>query len=94
VTIPYNASNPQGAMVFANFLMSPEAQARKANTTVWGDPTVLAMAKLSDAQRKAFTDLPTGVATLSNEQLAKVLLEPHASWVAAIEQAWLSRYSQ
>ncbi|ATX75640.1 ABC transporter substrate-binding protein [Reinekea forsetii] len=94
VTIPYNASNPQGAMVFANFLMSPEAQARKANTTVWGDPTVLAMAKLSNAQRKAFTDLPMGVATLSNEQLAKVLLEPHASWVAAIEQAWLSRYSQ
>jgi putative thiamine transport system substrate-binding protein len=74
--------------------MSAEAQARKANTDVWGDPTVLAMNKLSDADQKRFSSLPTGVATLSNDELANVLVEPHASWVQAIEKAWLERYSQ
>jgi putative thiamine transport system substrate-binding protein len=81
-------------MVFANFLMSAEAQARKANTEIWGDPTVLAMSKLSEEDRARFESLPKGVATLSNDALAKVLLEPHASWVEAIEAAWLQRYSQ
>lgn len=94
VAIPYNSGSPEGAMVFANFLMSPEAQARKANTDIWGDPTVLAMNKLSSADRALFDRLPEGIATLSNEELANVLLEPHASWVEAIEKAWLERYSQ
>jgi putative thiamine transport system substrate-binding protein len=92
VTIPFNASHPQAAMVFANFLMSPEAQARKANANIWGDPTVLSMAKLNDSDRAVFNALPKGIATLSNEELANVLREPHASWVAALEAAWLERY--
>jgi putative thiamine transport system substrate-binding protein len=94
VAIPYNSGSAEGAMVFANFLMSAEAQARKANTEIWGDPTVLAMSKLSEEDRARFESLPKGVATLSNDALAKVLLEPHASWVEAIEAAWLQRYSQ
>lgn len=93
VTIPYNSSAAEGAMVFANFLMSPEAQAQKANTSVWGDPTVLAVDKLPVADRQRFTSLPKGVATLSPEALANVLLEPHASWVEAIEARWLARYA-
>ncbi|WP_261870631.1 ABC transporter substrate-binding protein [Psychrobacter sp. JCM 18901] len=31
VAIPYNASHPQAAQLVANFLMSPEAQAKKTN---------------------------------------------------------------
>jgi len=94
VAIPYNSGSVEGAMVFANFLMSPEAQARKANTQIWGDPTVLSMDKLSAEQKALFDNLPKGKATLSNEALSKVLLEPHASWVEALEKAWLERYSQ
>jgi putative thiamine transport system substrate-binding protein len=94
VAIPYNTGSAEGAMVFANFLMSAEAQARKANTEIWGDPTVLAMDKLSSEERALFENLPQGIATLSNDALANVLLEPHASWVEAIEAAWLQRYSQ
>lgn len=94
VAIPFNSGSAEGAMVFANFLMSPEAQARKANTEVWGDPTVLSMAKLSANQKALFDNLPAGAATLSAEELSRVLLEPHASWVEAIEKAWLERYSQ
>jgi putative thiamine transport system substrate-binding protein len=80
--------------VLANFLLSPEAQARKSDPAVWGDPTVLALSKLSPEQRGLFEAIPQGVATLSPEELGSVLLEPHASWVAAIEKEWLNRYSK
>ena len=94
VAIPFNATAKEGAKVFANFLMSPMAQARKASPKVWGDPTVLDMQKLTKAQRQSFSELALGQATLSTEQLGTVLLEPHASWVAALEQEWLSRYAK
>ncbi len=81
-------------MVLADFLLSPEAQARKSDPAVWGDPTVLALAKLTKEQRRLFEAVPRGVATLSPEELGPVLLEPHASWVAAIEKEWLKRYSK
>ena len=38
VAIPFNANGP-AAKVVANFLLSPEAQLRKANSEIWGDPT-------------------------------------------------------
>ena len=80
-------------MVFADFLLSPEAQARKSDPTVWGDPTVLSMAKLSPEQRRLFADIPRGIATLTADQLGTVILEPHASWVSAIEKEWQKRYA-
>ena len=94
VAIPFNSSSKEGAMVVANFLMSPEAQARKSNPAVWGDPTVLSMARLSSQDRKRFEAIPRGIATLSSAELSKVMLEPHASWVEALEKAWTSRYSR
>ena len=39
--IPFNAPNAAGAMVVANFLLSPEAQLEKQRPTVWADGTVL-----------------------------------------------------
>lgn len=92
LAVVFNSSAKEGAMVFADFLMSPEAQARKADPAIWGDPTVLAMDKLTPAQKKLFTSIETGVATLSPEELGTVRLEPHASWVEALEKAWLTRY--
>jgi len=94
VAIPYNSSHSAAAQVVANFLMSPEAQAQKANTNAWGDPTVLAMDKLSADQSALFDALPLGAATLSPDELGAVLREPHASWVGALEQAWLERYAR
>ncbi|PTY39042.1 hypothetical protein BGP77_09850 [Saccharospirillum sp. MSK14-1] len=94
VAIPYNSSHTAAAQVVADFLMSPQAQARKANTDVWGDPTVLSMDKLNAEQRALFDALPTGVATLPPDELGSVLREPHTSWVGALEQAWLERYAR
>lgn len=92
VAIPFNANAPAAAMVVANFLMSPEAQARKQDPTVWGDPTVLAMDRLSQADRARFDALNLGVATLSPEELGRTLPEPHPSWTTRLEEAWTARY--
>jgi putative thiamine transport system substrate-binding protein len=92
VAIPFNARSPAGAMVFADFLMSPEAQARKQDPAVWGDPTVLAIDKLPEEDRARFAALDLGMATLPPEKLGKVLPEPHPSWVTMLEHEWARRY--
>ena len=93
VAIPFNARSKEGAMVLANFLMSPEAQARKQDLGVWGDATVLDIAKLSPAQRRAFDALPKHPALLPPEALGPTLLEPHPSWMTRIEAEWQRRFS-
>ncbi|PKQ04118.1 MAG: ABC transporter substrate-binding protein, partial [Alphaproteobacteria bacterium HGW-Alphaproteobacteria-10] len=92
VAIPYNASAAAGAMVVANFLMSPEAQARKQDPEVWGDGTVLAVDRLAAADRAQFEALDLGVATLSPAELGATLSEPHPSWMTRLEQDWTTRY--
>ncbi len=94
VAIPYNARSKEGALVVANFLMSPEAQARKQDIAYWGDETVLAVGKLPPEDRKLFDDLPLGVASLTPAELGPTLLEPHPSWMTRIEAEWLKRYSR
>ncbi len=93
VAIPFNASAKAGAMVLANFLLSPEAQARKQDPKVWGGFTVLQLAKLSPEDRKRFEDLELGIATLSPAELGAALPEPHPSWMTRITREWLKRYA-
>ena len=94
VGIPFNSSAKQGAMVFANFLLSPEAQARKSDPTIWGDPTILDIQKLIDKNKALFDAVPKGIATLTPNELGQVLPEPHVSWVQAMEKEWLKKYSK
>jgi putative thiamine transport system substrate-binding protein len=92
VAIPYNAAHKEGAMVLANFLLSPEAQAHKQDPDIWGDMTVLTMDKLAPEGRALFDALPRGIATLSPAELGPTLPEPHPSWMTQIENKWLERY--
>ncbi len=92
LAIPFNASAKAGAMVVADFLLSPEAQARKQDPRIWGDPTVLAMDKLPAAARALFDALPLGVATLTPAELGPALPEPHPAWMSEIESLWRQRY--
>lgn len=85
VAIPANSSASAGAKVVANFLLSPEAQIRKADPQIWGDPSVLSVASLPPRQAAALGKLTPG-------ELPPVLPEPHAAWVNALEQEWLRRY--
>jgi len=91
VAIPVNAKAKEGAQVFANFLLSPEAQAKKADVKVWGDPTVLDVAKLQGDDAKAFAALTgPGAVTIPGP----TILEPHPSFVKLIEESWLAKYGQ
>lgn len=89
LAIPVNAQASAAAQVTANFLLSPQAQARKADLAIWGDPTVLDLAKLAPAERALFKDeAAPGAVT----RPARTIPEPHGSWVPLIEAAWLERY--
>ena len=91
LAIPFNARAKAAAQVVANFLLSPAAQARKADIKFWGDPTVLAVDKLPAADRALFT------ASAAPGQLtrpAPALPEPHGSWAEPIEREWTRRYGQ
>ena len=94
VAIPFNAAHKEGAMVVADFLLSPEAQARKQDETIWGDPTVLDLAALTPADRDRFASLTLGPATLSPDLLGPALAEPHPSWQELIERRWAERYAR
>ena len=91
LAVPFNANAPEGAQVFINFLLGAQAQARKADIAVWGDPTVLAVNKLPPAERAAFATPPLPGQVLAS---APAIPEPHASWVDPIKKVWLNRYGQ
>ncbi|ENY71536.1 hypothetical protein G114_12433 [Aeromonas diversa CDC 2478-85] len=80
LAIPFNARARAGAKVVVNFLLSPEAQARKADPAIWGDPSVLRPEAL-----------PQG--TLPALRFA-AQAEPHPSWQLYLEQEWARRYGQ
>ncbi len=89
VAIPFNARARDAAQVVANFLLSPVAQARKADIAQWGDPSVLALDKLSATDRARFNSKPLPGQV---EQTMPTILEPHGSWVDPLEKEWLRRY--
>ncbi|TNI91792.1 ABC transporter substrate-binding protein [Aeromonas allosaccharophila] len=80
LAIPFNASARAGAKVVANFLLSPAAQARKANPAFWGDPSVLRADALPDSAK--------GQPALRFKSVS----EPHPSWQLKLEAAWAERY--
>lgn len=80
LAIPWNANAKQGALVVINFLLSPQAQSRKGDINVWGDPSVLQAKYLTGSAQKTM--------------LFPSIEEPHPSWQTALEQAWIERYSR
>lgn len=92
VAIPYNSGSTEGAMVVANFLLSPEAQARALDPNVLGYGTVLDVAALPAADQARFDQVDLGIATLSPDALGTALDEPHPSWHGRLEADWLKRY--
>lgn len=89
LAIPFNTTSSVAGQVFTNFLLGPEAQARKADVAVWGDPTVLAHERLSGVERSLFmrSTVPGQV-----HRTAPAISEPHGSWAAALEMEWTRRY--
>ncbi len=94
VAIPYNAAHAAAAMVLADFLLSPEAQAHAQDPRVLGNFTVLALETLAAEDRARFEQLPRGPATLTNAELGRPLPEPHPSWMTRIVAEWERRVSR
>ena len=89
VAIPFNASEKEGAMVVANFLLSPEAQFKKADPSVWGDLPAIDPTRLDDTWRGKFAKQARGIATLSDEVLQKHQLpEPPSEILIRLEEGW------
>jgi len=89
VAIPFNASNPAGAMALANFLLSPDYQIGMTDPDALGWMMAIDPTRLTDEQRAQLADTPRGVATLPAEELSShALPEARASWVAPMEQGW------
>lgn len=80
LAIPFNATSRAGALVVINFLLSPEAQARKADPSMWGDPSVLKPEYLPKGTLPALRFTARA--------------EPHPSWQTLLEREWARRYGQ
>lgn len=94
VAIPFNAANREGAMVVANFLLAPATQAHQQNITVLGSFSVLDAARLGPDEAAAFAALPASPALPTLADLGPTLLEPHASWMVRLTEAWAERYTK
>ncbi len=94
LVIPANAKSKEGALAFINFLLSPQAQARKLNPEFWGEPTILDMKALSPQDAQLFRAIPVKQGQVSDEDLKRVIGEPHPSLVPYLEQQWLLRYGK
>ena len=87
--IPANAPNKAGAMVVANFLMSPEAQLSKFDPANWGDFPAIELMTLPPEERKKFEAIELGKATLTPQALNLVAVpEIPAEYVEALEKGW------
>ena len=70
--IPFNAPNAPGAMVVADFLLSPEAQLEKQKPDVWADGTVLADERLPAEWRARFEAVRRELGALPPATLARL----------------------
>ncbi len=87
--VPFNAPNRAGALVVANFLLSPEAQLHKNNPKNWGDFTALDLGRLESDMRQRFQELDLGEATLSLSELAEAAVpEIPSGYLELLERDW------
>ena len=89
LAIPFNAQDKEGAMVVADFLLSPEAQLKKADPAIWGDFPAIDISRLDKNWQQQFENLPRGVATLPDKVLqSHQLPEPPSEILIRLEKGW------
>jgi ABC-type uncharacterized transport system YnjBCD substrate-binding protein len=88
VTIPANASSPEGALVVADLLLSPRLQAVKADPEVLGVPTVLDLGRLVPADRALFDNARQSPYLLESGALGSPLTELPASEVPRLDERY------
>lgn len=92
VGIPRNAPNIAGAMVVADFLLTPEAQYEKLRPEVWADGTVLAPARMPEPWRSRFRALEAAPGAIPADTLARYARpEIAGEWHERIVTEWRRR---
>lgn len=87
--VPFNAPNKAGAMVVADFLMSPDAQLSKYRPANWGDLPALDVGRLPADMAQAFAAVDLGPATLPADVLAAAAVpEIPAQYLELLEKDW------
>lgn len=90
LAIPFNTSNPVGALVVANYLMSPAHAIEKSREL--GSVFPIPLDRLTPGQRNAVAGILRGPATLSAAELADhAVPEADAEYVARFERDWRER---
>lgn len=89
LAIPASSAHQGAARVVANLALSPEQQASKADPSVWGQFTVLDLARLSDADRARFAALPSSPVVPAYEVLSRnANPELSSAWVPKLDDGW------
>jgi putative spermidine/putrescine transport system substrate-binding protein len=87
--VPFNAPNKAGAMVLADFLMSPDAQLSKYLPENWGDLPALDVTRLPEETARAFAAVDLGAATLSAGELSGAAVpEIPSAYLELLEKDW------
>jgi putative spermidine/putrescine transport system substrate-binding protein len=90
--IPFNAPNPAGAMVVANFLLSPEAQYEKQKPDVWADGTVLARSRLPKEWADKFATQDADARAVPPDTLTKYAVpEVSPRYTELLQRDWRAR---
>lgn len=91
LTVPFNSPNKAGAMAAINYLLSPEAQLTKYDSTYWGENITLDPTKLSEEDRAKLESMDRGASVLPAEVLAeKNLPEVDAKYVNWLKEHWIN----
>lgn len=88
VAIPYNAPHKAAAMVVANFLQSPQAQAEKARPGGWGDLPVVAPQLLRPAQTQVVFAVEGWSTPIAALEEALRLPEPCPDLAKRLDSDW------
>ncbi|ADI00759.1 ABC transporter substrate-binding protein [Salisediminibacterium selenitireducens] len=83
LSVPFNATEPEAALVAINFMLSPEAQIKKLDPSMWGEGHVLNPDALTEEQLEEAEAL-TGPAFVSQDDILPELDSRYFDWV--IEQ--------
>lgn len=90
LAIPYNAPNPNGALILINTLLSPSAQMKKMELEYWGENMSLSVDRLSEKDKKTMAAIDRGPATLTQQELSSHRIpEIGAEYVQWLERGWM-----
>ncbi|SES40293.1 ABC transporter substrate-binding protein [Salipaludibacillus aurantiacus] len=80
LSIPFNSPEPEAAMIAINFMLSPEAQIKKLDPSMWGEGTVLNAESISEEQVQEMEQI-TGPAIVESEDILPELDSRYHDWI-------------